>query len=128
MFEISRTIYSKNSERSEQFLVTECVFNLLLKKLEKQFRSFLGRWNIVHIEKLFWYLNIVNTSRFELNKLRNSNNFAHLWLATYQSKIQKSNINVGLSQGNHLASLNGTCECLFPSQARIHSIFICTSM
>ena len=29
-FEITRTIYS-NSERSEQFLVTECFFNLLLK-------------------------------------------------------------------------------------------------
>ena len=69
-----------------------------------------------------------NKECFELNKLRNSNTLAHLWLAKYQSKIQKSNINKGLSQGNHLASLNGTCECLFLSQARIRSIFICTSM
>ena len=30
MFEITRTIYS-NSERSEQFLVTECFFNLFLE-------------------------------------------------------------------------------------------------
>ena len=29
-FEITRTIYS-NSERSEQFLVTECFFNLFLE-------------------------------------------------------------------------------------------------
>ena len=29
-FEITRTIYS-NSERSEQFLVTECIFNLFLE-------------------------------------------------------------------------------------------------
>ena len=35
-FEITRTIYS-NSERSEQFLVTECFFNLFLRsnKLEQ---------------------------------------------------------------------------------------------
>ena len=30
LFEITRTIYS-NSERSEQFLVTECFFNLFLE-------------------------------------------------------------------------------------------------
>ena len=30
IFEITRTIYS-NSERSEQFLVTECFFNLFLE-------------------------------------------------------------------------------------------------
>ena len=32
IFEITRTIYS-NSERSEQFLVTECFFNLFLEFL-----------------------------------------------------------------------------------------------
>ena len=46
IFEITRTIYS-NSERSEQFLVTECFFNLFLRpnkleQLEFKLEKFIG--------------------------------------------------------------------------------------
>ena len=51
MFEITRTIYD-NSERSEQFLATECFFNLSLEilKLDKlkqlEFKLEKKYWNL----------------------------------------------------------------------------------
>ena len=51
IFEITRTIYS-NSERSEQFLVTECFFNLFLEVFQMYIRK--GLRNGILLPKLFW--------------------------------------------------------------------------
>ena len=56
-FEITRTIYS-NSERSEQFLVTECFFNLFLEVSQiKKIRTI-----IFKIGKNYWNLEICRKS------------------------------------------------------------------
>ena len=57
IFEITRTIYS-NRERSEQFLVTECFFNLFLEisQISK------NRTIIIQIGKNYWDLEICRKS------------------------------------------------------------------